>query len=222
MRLPDGAIDPLASQGLERSPVQTPRFIVSIYGPSGSGKSQLANALVARLGDRCSARAPTDYFLMPDHEFPERVGDRALTYDWALLEQRLALPDGAETTTPEFDFARLQRVAEMGGPPFVLRRVIVTDAMAPYPQSDAFVLIAAPEKTRRTRVIARDAIWKSRVHDRWDRLERTWERVQSQPCRTDLSLDGTRAVDENADLLAAWLSIRIERRRGQRARHQTR
>src|SRR5215213_100447 len=85
--------------------------ILSIYGPAGAGKSQLAKAVAERLGsDRC-ARVPADYYLLPTGVQPAIGFREPLRYDWALLRRLLDLPKGTATSTPDFDFERLRRVA---------------------------------------------------------------------------------------------------------------
>jgi uridine kinase len=169
------------------------RRVVSICGPTGSGKSQIAKALVERLGpDRC-VRIPTDYFLLPSD--PSMA--QPFRWDWPMLKRVLALPDGTELTTPSFDFERTRRLAETGGWPFTLRSMALIDAMEPYPRSDLTVLIAVPEAVRRARIVARDEVWGSRVRDRWERLEATWRSVAASRPAFDIELDGTEPLDLN-------------------------
>src|SRR5688500_15020615 len=54
-------------------------IIVSIFGPSNAGKSQLAKAVAVAVGEHRCARIPTDYFQnLPDEPDPNSPG--ALTY----------------------------------------------------------------------------------------------------------------------------------------------
>jgi hypothetical protein len=187
----------------------TGRIVVSVYGPAGAGKSQLAKALSERLGsDRC-ARVPTDYFLIPADEPLAAYFARPLRYDWALLGRVFALPDGPTISTPEFDFEAFQRLAETGGRPFRLCPVMVVDAMEPYPESDARILLWAPKEVRQLRIAARDTVWNTRVRDRWPNLEATWTGASALTTTHDLELDGTAPIDVNAEHVAAWLVQRF-------------
>jgi uridine kinase len=184
-------------------------IILSICGPSGAGKSQLAKALAAHLGeDRCS-RVPTDYYAIPATGPLAVYFAQPLRYDWALLARVLALPEGTATSTPNFDFDRFQRVAETGGRPFTVRQVMVLDAMEPYPQSDALVLLRVPDEVRQERISARDLIWNTRVQERFEHLDVTWEHARSLMPAYDLELDGTEPLDVNAERLAEWLVERF-------------
>jgi uridine kinase len=146
--------------------------VVSICGPAGSGKSQLAKALVAHLGpDHC--RVPTDYYLIPARERLLDYFAKPLRYDWEFLTRVLSLPLGTETTTPDFDFDTFQRRADAGGRPFTSRPLMLVDAMEPYPSSAACILIDAPASIRHARIAARDDVWNTRVRERWHNLEIT-------------------------------------------------
>lgn len=120
------------------------RVIVSICGAAGSGKSRLAKALVAELGDEVSVRVPTYYYLMPATDASGSYSTIPLRYDWALLEHAVALPEGAATATQNFDFETFQRVANVEGKPFAIRRLVFIDAMYPYPKADVTILLAPP------------------------------------------------------------------------------
>lgn len=160
------------------------RRVVSICGPAGTGKSQLAKALAERLGPVRCARIPTDYFLLPSN--PSSV--QPYRWDWELLKRVLAFSDGTSMTTPSFDFERMCRLAETGGRPFTLRSTVLIDAIEPYPRSGLTILITAPEAMRRERIVARDEVWGSRTRDRWERLELTWKRAWASHSAFDLEL----------------------------------
>jgi hypothetical protein len=185
------------------------RIILNICGPSGAGKSQLAKALALHLGaDRCS-RVPTDYFAIPATEPLAIYFTQPLHYDWALLARVLALPEGTETSTPDFDFNRFQRLTETGGRPFTLRRMMILDAMEPYPHGDALILLRVPDEIRHDRIAARDQIWNTRVRERFHHLDVTWAHARSHTPACDLELDGTEPLDVNAERLAGWLVERF-------------
>jgi hypothetical protein len=152
--------------------------------------------VAARLGvERCS-RIPTDYFLVSVDD-ADLESATPLSYDWDLLGRLLTLPDGAETTTPDFDFTVLRRRAEFGGRPVVTRLIMLTDGFAPAPQNKVRVLLDAPAALRRDRVAARDRKWRTRVVARWARLEATWTEVCAHGVVPDLALDGIEPVEAN-------------------------
>lgn len=153
-------------------PVSRCPYVVTIYGPSGAGKSQVAKALAVVLGEDIASRVPTDYSLMPRpngmsfDEFHARPHD----YDWPLVAERLVLPQGTLGTTPDFDFEAFTRRAPSGGLTFVIRPVMILDAMEPYPGADLRVQLTVSDAVRRTRIAARDRRWGTTVIDRWGQL----------------------------------------------------
>ncbi len=184
------------------------KIVVSICGASGLGKSQLAKTLVAKLGDEESVRVPTDNYLVPAMEPLEAYAARPLRYDWALLEQVLALPEGTATTTPAFDFEAFRRVADIGGKPFIVRRIVVIDAMYPYPKADAKVLLAPPSDVRKARIVERDKVWGTTVIGRWDHLEVTRSDLEAMNVTYDLVLPGTERLEDAAESVLVWLKDR--------------
>lgn len=186
---------------------QTSRpWLLSLCGPSCSGKSQLAKAVVRVLGDDVCDRIPADYFFVPrgQDESLERFLDRPMRWDWVLMDRRLSLPIGTVTSTPNVDFAEFVRFAEEGGLAFAIRSVMIVDAMALHPGADAVVRIDVPAEERARRLVERDQRWGTRVADRAAHLERSAFaaiRVES----SDLVIDGTRPLAENARLLAGWI-----------------
>ena len=179
---------------------------VAIYAPSGSGKSQLAKRAAITLGQDIASRVAVDNFLIPrPTDMAREAFDRLpLRYDWDLLAARLTLPIGTETSAPDVDFDRFTRRAETGGPAFVIRMVILLDAMEPYPAADARVLLAVPEAVRLARIAERDIRWGTNVRERTGHLNATWERVERLGIEPDLVLDGLLPLEENAERLAAW------------------
>lgn len=186
--------------------------IVSIYGPTGSGKSQLAKAVSRAVGeDRCT-RIPTDYFA----NFPAAASTDVsglmtgtLTYDWALLDRVLDQPMGTIVTTPDVDFERLVRRAPEGGLSFVVRQIMLTDAFPPHPSASIRIRLTAPASVRRNRIIDRDARWGTSVIERWQHLEATWDDVAGKSSSPDLDLSGEDPLDANAARVAAviWRTI---------------
>ena len=184
--------------------------VVTIYGPAGAGKSQVAKAVAAALGEEVAARVPTDYFLVPRSEgmaLAEYHG-RSLGWDWALLAARLALPLGTATSTPDVDFEAFVRRAPTGGLAFTVRPVMIVDAMAPFPGANLRVLLEAPDDVRRARIVDRDRRWGTTVSDRWEHLQATWAAARDGVA-PDLVLDATRPIADTAARIAE-----VVRRRG--------
>jgi uridine kinase len=183
------------------------RLVVSICGPSGSGKSQLAEALVVGLGEEVAVRVPADYYLAPapaDGTLTDYFAS-PLDYDWAALERAVSLPEGTATSTPDFDFESFRRVAETGGRPFVLRRLVFVDAIYPAPFADATIALDPPDDVRRARIVERDERWGTNVIGRWAHLELATARLRSLNVAYDLKLAGTDDIDRTAQLVTAWL-----------------
>lgn len=173
----------------------------------------LARHVVSALGEDVAARIPTDYFFVP--RSPGVSLDaflaRPLAWDWALIRERLALPIGTPTTTPDADFEAFVRRGDEGGLPFTIRPVMVIDAMAPYPDADLVVRLDAPGDVRRERIVMRDRRWRTRVADRWPHLEASWRgHAGASP---NAVLDGMRPMAENA---ARVCQLVEEGRRGRR------
>jgi uridine kinase len=139
-------------------------LVLSICGGSGCGKSTLAKAVCARLGQENASRIPTDYYLCsnPFASLAEFMA-RPLAYDWPAVESALAEPQGTPVSTPDYDFVAFRRLAGRGGMDFVIRPLMIIDAMVPYPRADLTVLLDAPDDERRRRILARDHIWGTEV-----------------------------------------------------------
>jgi hypothetical protein len=180
--------------------------VVSICDPSNAGKSQLAKAVVAAVGEHRCARIPTDYFLLFPPPQPEAPAPLGLGYDWPLIDRLLTRPVGTEVTTPDVDFERLVRRSPHGGLPFVVRPLVLTDGFAPHPAATLRVLLTAPEPLRRLRAADRDRPWNSRVIDRWPLLERSWTMAAARVSTWDLCLNGEAPVARNAERLERALA----------------
>ncbi|MGN6032541.1 MAG: hypothetical protein ACTHQE_12865 [Thermomicrobiales bacterium] len=180
---------------------------IAIYAPSGSGKSQLAKRTATALGEEMASRVAVDNFLVPRPAGMTReTFDRLpLRYDWDLLRSRLALPVGTTTSAPDVDYATFVRRADTGGVAFTVRPVMLLDAMEPYPDADARVLLDVPEAVRLDRIAERDLRWGSNVRERTGHLDATWARVEGLGIVPDLVLDGLLPLDGNAAVLAAWI-----------------
>lgn len=172
----------------------------------------LAKAVAAALGDGLAARVPADFFLVPRDEAEPlaRFLARPLRWDWPLLRERLRLPVGTMSSTPNLDFERFRRLADTGGSSLPIRPVMIVDAMEPYPAADLVVRLDVPAAVRRARIVARDVRWGTRVAERWAQLEASWTACDNVV--SDLALDGERPLLENASVITGvvgeWRGIR--------------
>lgn len=182
------------------------RTILSICGGSGSGKSILAKHLVERLGAEFTVRIPTDYYLKPN-PYPSlaKFMQHPLQYDWELLQAVLDEADGTSITTPIYDFTRFQRLAETGGRPFVLRPIIIMDAMVPYPSADLSFLVQCPMEERQRRIIERDRHWHTQVIKYWDLHQTTLAAMLCERQQFDLMINGMASLAENVERIFSLL-----------------
>lgn len=162
------------------------RLVVSVCGPSGSGKSSLAVGLVEALGTGLASRVPADWYLLDAPPGAATVAPYA--WDWLRLTADLAGPDGRLVHTPRFDFARMRRGDPGSAKGFTLRPVMLVDAMRPYPAAGLVVRLEVGPDERRRRLAERDARWGTSVLTRWDRLEAS--HVDASPRTDGLVLDG--------------------------------
>ena len=187
--------------------------IVSICGPSGSGRSTLAKVLVESLGHEASVRIPADYYLVPA---PSRAAflERPLQYDWEPLEHAARALPGNTVITPDFDFETFRRIALVGGRTFIARPVAIIDALYPAPFADVKVLLTAPDAVRRERVRRRDKVWGTQVAERWEHLNLSHAQLEAMPETYHLVLSGDHAAVENARrIVALVLPICVRERR---------
>lgn len=127
-------------------------------------------------------------------------------FDWDLLWQRLRLPVGTQSSTPDLDFETYERHGDVGGLPFTVRPWMLCDAMQPVPAADLVLRLDAPEAVRRERVRGRDQRWGTQVAESWSRVEAIW--AAAAGVVPDLRLDGTAPIENNAIVLADWLAQR--------------
>lgn len=144
------------------------KFIISICGGSGCGKSTIAKELVLQLGEKISSRIPTDYFLKENiFNSVEEYLARPLEYDWELLEVYLKYGIDTELSSPDFDFVSFKRRNNTGGKIFSIKNIMIIDSMIPYPKSNIFIKIEVPEEVRYQRIIERDQYWNTSVIKYW-------------------------------------------------------
>lgn len=179
-------------------------FIVSIVGPSASGKSQLARRAAAELGEVVASRVPADYFFVP-READQSLADflrQPLRYDWPLLMERIASPLGTIASTPAADFTTFRRLAGSGGRPFTIRPVMLIDAMAACPEADLLIRLDVPDDVRRERLQERDVRWGSNVAANWEHLCATWDAALAEMRSPDMVLNGEQPLEVSARVLA--------------------
>jgi uridine kinase len=183
--------------------------VVSIAGGAGSGKSQLALAVVRMLGEDVASRVPMDWYLVPRDAPMAEWLRRPLAWDHDAVRELLAAPGGETRLTPPFDCRTFQRSEATGERKAIpIRPVMLLDAMEPWPDADLSVLLDASDEVRWQRIAERDVRWRTRVIEKWDTLQMTWERAAVQPHRYDLVLDGTCPIEENASRVVAALRSR--------------
>lgn len=180
-------------------------MVISVSGPAGAGKSQVAKATAETLGSNIATRVPTDYFFVPRLAGMslEDYCRQPMTWDWELMVGRFRLPVGSETSTPDVDFTSFARRSDFGGLPFTIRRILFCDAMEPFPASDLVITLDVPDKERQRRIAERDARWQTSVIDRWEHLEITWRAVAS--IGADVVIDGTQPIEETAAMIAGFV-----------------
>jgi uridine kinase len=188
------------------------RVVISLYGGSGCGKSTLAKGVVERIGADRSVRIPADYYLRPN-PYPtlQEFFQHPLEYDWELLARVLQERDGQILQVPDYDFLNFRRVSLAGRFHFLMRPIVLIDAMMPYPGAQLSILLDAPEFERKKRIIERDQRWKTQVILNWEQHQRTLEAAVRQKVVYDMALDAMQPVEKNVDtvftFIRDWLNV---------------
>lgn len=174
-------------------------FVVSLCGAAGAGKSTLAVALAEAVGERAS-RVPADYYLLATED-----RTAPLRWDWTRLAADLARPPSTTVTTPAIDFTSLCRGVAGDRRSFVIRPLMLIDAMQPFPSADLVIRLVAPREVRRARLAERDQCWGTVVLAHWDRLESTAATAKIDPAGHVLAADRpvTELVAAARQLIAA-------------------
>lgn len=168
------------------------RVIISICGPSGSGKSILTKELVKLLGRDMAVRVPADYFLKSStYESYEEFMDTPFQYDWKLIDELFSHRLGTEVQSPDYDFTKFKRMSKTGGVSFAIKRYLIFDGIIPYPNSDYVFLLHSDMETRKVRLKERDKRWNTNVIGNWKKLELTYDAMQRSKKHIHLKLDGT-------------------------------
>ncbi len=185
------------------------RVIVSICGPSGSGKSILAKEIVKAIGRDMAARIPGDYFLKSSkYETFEEFIFTPFHYDWKLVDEILSHRLGTEVQAPEYDFHRYKRIKKTGGPNITIQRYLIIDSILPYPKSDFTFLITSETATRKTRLKERDKRSNTNVISNWKKLELTYELIENSKKHIHLNLNGENEPGENLEAALSFLRAR--------------
>ena len=191
---------------VEAAGVRTPPAVVAVDGPSGAGKTRLADRLAVELrGDLGGpARAAGTAVVHLDDLYPGWDGLEAVVP--LLVEHVLApLRGGAAVTVPTWDWERDRAGAPRAlpelGPPrpaVVLLEGAGAGARAVAPHLVGLIWVEAPEPVRRARALARDGATYGPHWARWARQERGHFRREGTRRRADLVLvtadDGDRPV----------------------------
>lgn len=184
----------------------TDRVIISICGPSGSGKSILAKELVKKIGKDISVRLPGDDFLKSSvYKDYEQFISTPFQYDWKLIDTLIKYPLGRDIQVPEFDFVKFKRNVNGEGKKITLQRYIIIDSILPYPKSDIVINITGSKNVRQKRLKERDKRWNASVISNWKKLELTYALIEKSHKFINLELDGDEEIHENIESAIAYL-----------------
>ncbi len=186
-------------------------FIVGIGGGTASGKSTVAAALAAHLGESAVLIAQDRYYhslpgppLGFDFDHPSAVALDALATDLQ------ALARGQAATLPVYDFANHRRTNEterVEAKPVVIAEGLHVLGALIRPHLHCAVYVQAPDDLRLIRRIRRDVKQRGRTVDSvLDQYERTVRPAHEQfvaPCAdtADLLLDGLAPIEACVRLL---------------------
>lgn len=178
-------------------------LVIGLAGGTGSGKTTVAQAIVAAAGDGNVAIVPQDAYYRAQPDMPAEVRartnyDEPSAFDTELLVEHLdALIRGAEVARPVYDFTRDDRsdrtVTLASAPVLVIEGILVLFEPGLRERMDLKVFVDAPPDERFIRRLERD------VRDR----ARSAESVIAQYRRTvkpmhDLFVEPTK---QEADLI---------------------
>lgn len=186
---------------------------VGIAGGSASGKSTLARAIVARLGERSLLVLHDRYY----HSLPPEAVHHPLTYNFdhpeafetsRMVADLARLARGRSARLPIYDYAthrRAEAEEEVHPRPVVIvEGILVLADERVRALLDHRVYVSAPDDVRLMRRIRRDLDSRGReVHDvlhQYERTVRPMHRRYVEPSRAfaDLVVDGTQPVEHSA------------------------
>ncbi len=185
------------------------RIIVSICGPSGSGKSILAKEIVKSIGRDMAVRIPGDSFLKSSkYETFQDFIFSPFQYDWKLVEEILSPRLGTEVHAPLYDFQKYKRVNKTGGASLNIRRYLIIDSIIPYPNADFTFLLSTGAEARKSRLKERDKRWNTNVISNWKKLELTYGLMKNSKKHIHLTLKGENDMNENVEAGINFLKAR--------------
>lgn len=188
--------------------MQQHRVVISICGASGAGKSTLAKTLVTALSPERCTRVAADYYLLPATGTLAEYLMQPVQYDWALLAEDLAAPEGTVIALPDFDFVTFQRHSLSGPRSFVVRPILIVDAIYPYPEATLTVQLTPPATIRQERIAERDTRWQANVAARWQQLEQSRLALAAHNVTYDLAFTGLENPQANAEQIITALQLR--------------
>lgn len=192
-------------------------FVVVISGGTASGKTTIAQALAARLGDRALLVSHDRYYRDVadplDHNY-----DEPGALDTALLVEHLrALRDHQPVTLPIYHFPIHRRLPEVDvvspRPVILIEGLFVLGDPAVRSQADLMVFVEAESDLRLARRLRRDVIergWNiEQVLTRYMRDVREGYRRFIRPSRAyaNVVLDGEGPVEVSVDALLSRLPV---------------
>ena len=150
-------------------------FLIGVAGGTGSGKSTVADRLIAAVGHQRVAVVALDAYYN-DHghlQWPDRVRvnyDHPDAFDWPLLQAHLAmLRSGQPAEVPVYDFASHTRsgttVTVRPGPIIVVEGILVLYEATIRDQLDLKVFVDADADVRFIRRLRRDVSERGRTPD---------------------------------------------------------
>lgn len=185
------------------------RVIISICGPSGAGKADLAKDLVKSLGRDMAVRIPADYFLKTSsYENYEEFMSTPFQYDWKLIEEAISHPLGTAVESPHYDFTKFKRISKTGGVTFIIKRYLIFDGIIPYPKSDYVILLTSDFDSRKVRLKERDKRWNTNVMNNWKKLELTYETMLNSKKLVHLKINDRIEKEVNLESILKFLDKR--------------
>ncbi len=205
-------------------------YLIGVAGRSGSGKSELAYYLAARLGGTVLSldHYYHDLAHLPFEERARQNFDHPDSIDFDLAERQLAqLKEGAAVWRPDYDFAtHTRRTARHRIQPRAL--LLVDGIFALHPRLlglyDTRVYVDLEEAACLERRLARDTRERGRteesVRSQWRETVEPMSRAFVLPCRdrADVVVRGDWPLARSAAAVAAHLAARREARLMETAR----
>ena len=149
------------------------RLVIGVAGGTGSGKSTVADRVIAKVGLRQVAVIALDsYYLDQSHLSPEgRAGvnyDHPESFDWALLNAHVqALVSGESADVPVYDFATFSRTDRtetvLSAPIIVIEGILVLWEPALRERMNLKVFVDADADVRFIRRLTRDVAERGRT-----------------------------------------------------------